>query len=78
MKWSTAATLACALDRLTISRPAAPKLAGLFARAEIKRTFCGQRSPILAATPEHAVQVPVPHSVKLARSVSLRGRLPPH
>ena len=72
-------TLACALDRLTmLSAGGDAKLAGLFARAEIKRTFCGQRSPILAATPEHSVQVPVPHSVKLARSVSLRGRLPQH
>ena len=33
------------------------KLAGLFANAEIKRTFCGQRSPILAATPEREAQL---------------------
>jgi hypothetical protein len=72
------ATLACALDRLTIlSAGGDPKLAGLFARAEIKRTFCGQRSPILAATPEHVVQITTaPRGAKLARSIQLRGRLP--
>lgn len=47
------ATLACAVDRLTIlSAGGDGKVAELFARAEVKRTFCGQRNPILAATPE--------------------------
>ncbi len=47
------ATLACAIDRLTIlSAGGDGKVAELFARAEVKRTFCGQRNPILAATPE--------------------------
>ena len=41
----------------------------MFARAEVKRTFCGQRNPILAATPERDVAVAIPRSVKL------RGRL---
>ena len=69
-------TLACMLDRLTIlSAGGDAKLAGLFARAEVKRAFCGQRNPILAATPEHAVQVAIPRSVKNARSFQLRGRL---
>ena len=69
------ATLACALDRLTmLSAGGDPKLAGLFARAEIKRAFCGQRNPILAATPEHEAQL-APQNAKLARSVKLRGRL---
>jgi hypothetical protein len=68
------ATLACLLDRLTIiSAGGDPALAGLFARAEIKRNFCGQRSPILAATPEHDAQVAIPRSVKTG--VKLRGRL---
>ena len=72
------ATLACALDRLTIlSAGGDPKLAALFARAEIKRTFCGQRSPILAATPEHVVQISTaPRGVRLTRGIQLRGRLP--
>ncbi len=60
------ATLACALDRLTIlSAGGDATLAGLFARAELKRTFCGQRNPILAATPERDVPVPIPRSIKL-------------
>ena len=68
------ATLACALDRLTmLSAGGDAKLAGLFARAEIKRTFCGQRSPILAATPERKVAVAIPRSVK--PGAGLRGRL---
>jgi hypothetical protein len=47
------AKLACAIDRLTVlSAGGDGKVAELFARAEVKRTFCGQRNPILAATPE--------------------------
>jgi hypothetical protein len=72
------ATLGCAIDRLTmLSAGGDPKLAGLFARAEIKRTFCGQRNPILAATPEREAQTMLP-GTKASRSVKLRGRLPPH
>jgi hypothetical protein len=68
------ATLSCALDRLTmLSAGGDAKLAGLFARAEIKRTFCGQRSPILAATPERKVAVAIPRSVK--PGAGLRGRM---
>ena len=45
--------IACALDRLTlIAAGSEPKLGALFARAELKRTFCGQNSVFLAATPE--------------------------
>jgi hypothetical protein len=67
------ATLACALDRLTVlSAGGDDALAALFARAEIKRSFCGQRNPILAATPEREVAVDIPQSVKL------RGRLQQH
>jgi hypothetical protein len=70
------ATLACTLDRLTIlSAGGDAKLAGLFAHAELKRTFCGMRNPILAATPERDVKVPVPHSIKLTRDAP-RGRPP--
>jgi hypothetical protein len=59
------ATLGCALDRLTIlSAGSDPKVGALFARAELKRTFCGERNPILAATPERDVAVPVPHRVR--------------
>lgn len=59
------ATLTCALDRLTLqSAGGDAKLAGLFARAELKRTFCGKHNPILAATPERNVPVPIPHRVR--------------
>ena len=77
------ATLACALDRLTIlsagGDAGSPRL---FARAEVKRTFCGQRSPILAATPEHGDKISaVPglklRGVKRARAHGPSFRQPP-
>jgi hypothetical protein len=69
------AMLSCALDRLTmLSSGNDPDLAALFAQAEVKRTFCGQRSPILAATPERAAPVAPPRNTK-SGAVKLRGRL---
>jgi hypothetical protein len=48
------ATLACALDRLTLLAAGSdPKIGVLFARAERHRSYCGQRDPILAATPKY-------------------------
>jgi hypothetical protein len=64
------AMVACLLDRLTLVNGDA-KLHEMFARAEVKRTFCGQRNPILAATPEREEQ-----SAKLKSA--LRGRMPTH
>jgi len=47
-------TLACALDRLTLlSAGSEPKVGALFAQAELSRSYCGQRDPILAATPKY-------------------------
>jgi hypothetical protein len=47
-------TLACALDRFTLlSAGSEPKVGTLFAQAELHRSFCGQRDPILAATPKY-------------------------
>ncbi|MGZ5842015.1 MAG: hypothetical protein ACXWJ8_08760 [Xanthobacteraceae bacterium] len=47
-------TLACALDRLTLlSAGSEPKVGALFAEAELHRSFCGQRDPILAPTPKY-------------------------
>lgn len=67
------ATLACALDRLTVlSAGGDAKVGALFARAELKRTFCGEHNPILAATPERDVPVPIPHRVRFT------GRFRPH
>ncbi|MGC1776413.1 MAG: hypothetical protein WBB34_00590 [Xanthobacteraceae bacterium] len=68
------AILACALDRLTVlSAGGDPKVAGLFAHAELKRTFCGERNPILAATPERNVAVPIPRRVRLTHSLRERA-----
>lgn len=70
------ALVSCALDRLTmLSSGNDPDVAALFARAEVKRTFCGQRSPILAATPEHELPAPQPHDAKFAHGLKLRGRI---
>lgn len=72
------ARLACVLDRLTIlSAGSDPKLDALFASAEIRRTFCGRRSPIIAATPERAAPIPSPYdsrlrNAKLCESINLR------
>jgi hypothetical protein len=47
-------TLACALDRLTLmSAGSEPRVAALFAQAELNRSFCGQRKSLLAPTPKH-------------------------
>lgn len=47
-------TLACALDRLTLlSAGSEPKVGALFAEAELHRSFCGERDPIIAATPKY-------------------------
>jgi hypothetical protein len=48
------ATLACALDRLTLlSAGSEPKVGAMFAQAELHRSFCGQHDPILAPTPKY-------------------------
>jgi hypothetical protein len=62
----------CMLDRLTLTMSGDQKLDEIFARAEVKRTFCGQRNPILAATPERSGTIPQTAKVKAA----LRGRIP--
>jgi hypothetical protein len=47
-------TLACALDRFTLlAAGSEPKVGVLFAQAELNRSFCGQRNPLLAPTPKH-------------------------
>jgi hypothetical protein len=53
--------VACALDRLTlVAAGSEPKLRELFARAELKRNFCGQRSHLLAPTPKLGPSAPPP------------------
>jgi hypothetical protein len=47
-------TLDCALDRLTLlAAGSEPKIGALFAQADLNRRFCGERDPILAATPKY-------------------------
>jgi hypothetical protein len=67
--------VACLLDRLTLVNGDA-KLHEMFARAEVKRAFCGQRNPILAATPEREESIAPQEPAKLRSA--LRGRMPTH
>ena len=61
--------LACALDRLSLlAAGSEPKLAALFARAELKRSFCGQKSVFLAATPKRTDWIDATRDPKLRRS----------
>jgi hypothetical protein len=47
-------TLACALDRLTLLYAGSePKIGTLFAHAELNRSYCGQREPLMTATPKY-------------------------
>ena len=67
------ATLACALDRLTLlSAGGDEKLAEVFARAEIRRTFCGERNPLLAPTPERRQQAAAAPAAKPRSPLRLR------
>lgn len=59
---------ACALDRLSlISAGSDPKLREFFARAELKRNFCGQRSHILTPTPRLGPASPPRPEIKRGR-----------
>jgi hypothetical protein len=63
------ARVACALDHLTlVSSGSEPKLAALFARAELRRTFCGHAGVLFAATPKRG------DWIEAARDPRLRGR----
>jgi len=47
-------TLACALDRLTLmSSGSDPTIGAVFAQAELRRSFCGQRSILMTPTPKY-------------------------
>ena len=60
----------CMLDRLTLlSSGSDQKVAEIFARAEVNRKFCGQRDPLMYATPKRSM--PGDH----AASLKLRGTL---
>jgi len=48
----------CALDRLTLlSAGSDPDIGKLFANAELRRTFCGQRQTLMSATPKREYTV---------------------
>ena len=67
------ATLTCMLDRLTmLSAGGDSRLDAMFARAEVKRTFCGHRTPIFAATPERAVGDARLRNARLRENIQLR------
>ncbi|TMJ01948.1 MAG: hypothetical protein E6G97_14015 [Alphaproteobacteria bacterium] len=58
--------LACALDRLSLlAAGTEPKLAALFARAEIRRSFCGQNAVFVAATPKRTDWIEAARDPKL-------------
>lgn len=62
--------IACAIDRLSLlAAGSEPKLGALFARAELKRTFCGQQSVFVAATPKRN------DWLEAVRDPRLRGRM---
>ena len=64
------AALSCILDRLTLlSSGSDQNVAEIFARAEVNRKFCGQRDPLMYATPKR------PGSSDNAASLKLRGTL---
>jgi hypothetical protein len=64
------ATLACALDRLSLNSAGSDvRLAAFFARAELKRNFCGQKNPFLYATPKREGWMAA------GSEASLRGRV---
>jgi hypothetical protein len=66
-------TVACALDRLTLLAAASDaKVGELFAHAELKRNFCGQKSPLLYATPKLGPQAAASPDVKLRGRLSAR------
>ncbi|RDV04198.1 hypothetical protein [Undibacter mobilis] len=47
-------TLSCALDRLTLLYAGSePKIGALFAHAELNRSYCGQRDPLMTPTPKY-------------------------
>jgi hypothetical protein len=63
--------VACALDRLTLMAAGSePRLATLFARAELRRDFCGQKNVFLAATPKRTGWIDASRDPKLRRTAA--------
>ena len=63
----------CMLDRLTLlSSGSDQKVAEVFARAEVNRKFCGQRDPLMYATPKRSTPSETAASLKLRGTFALR------
>jgi hypothetical protein len=63
--------LACLVDRLTLmSAGGDDRLASFFAKAELKRNFCGEAGPIVAATPKR-----IDDWISQKAAPQLRGRI---
>ena len=63
----------CMLDRLTLlSSGSDQKVAEVFARAEVNRKFCGQRDPLMYATPRRGAPADNAISLKLRGSLASR------
>jgi hypothetical protein len=66
-------SIACALDQLTLLAAGGDaRLAGLFARADQKRTFCGDKRPSLSTAPKRTDWLDVPAEPKLRGRVAMR------
>jgi hypothetical protein len=66
--------LACALDRLTLlAAGSEPKLRALFAHAELRRKFCGQRSHLLTPTPRLGPSVAPPELRSAGSTIARRA-----
>lgn len=64
-------TISCALDRLSlVSAASDPEITRLFAHAELRRNFCGQRDTPIYATPKRGNS-----DVTASAKPKLRGRL---
>lgn len=63
-------TISCALDRLSLVWAASdPEITRLFAHAELRRDFCGQRESLMYATPKRSSS-----DITSAAKPKLRGR----
>jgi hypothetical protein len=63
--------VACAIDRLTLLAAGShPKVRELFARAELKRNFCGQRNHLMTPTPKLGPSASPPDSKSRGRIAS--------
>jgi hypothetical protein len=66
-------SIACALDQLTLlSAGGDARLAGLFARADQKRIFCGDKRPSLPTAPKPTDSLDVPAEPKLRGRFAMR------